>query len=176
MIIIGATNELWIVMGIGIAFVAVGFYGAPVAWSVYGSARPVRRVVHAVTVEHLYTVQEIAAQLSLNEKDVRAHLDKCFNKNFLVGYKREGDNIVLNENIAADKREHFYECPYCGAKFTYTADSARCPYCGSPVKKLCNSTNFDMLRRCLRAAPQHCFIAKFIRQELRLFSQMSKRQ
>ena len=88
MIIIGATNELWIVMGIGIAFVAVGFYGAPVAWSVYGSARPVRRVVHAVTVEHLYTVQEIAAQLSLNEKDVRAHLDKCFNKNFLVGYKR----------------------------------------------------------------------------------------
>ena len=135
MIIIGATNELWIVMGIGIAFVAVGFYGAPVAWSVYGSARPVRRVVHAVTVEHLYTVQEIAAQLSLNEKDVRAHLDKCFNKNFLVGYKREGDNIVLNENIAADKREHFYECPYCGAKFTYTADSARCPYCGSPVKK-----------------------------------------
>lgn len=62
MIIIGATNELWIVMGIGIAFVAVGFYGAPVAWSVYGSARPVRRVVHAVnypstkrTCEHIWT-------------------------------------------------------------------------------------------------------------------------
>ena len=135
MIPIGAVNEIWAVMGVGIAFVAVGFYGTPIAWSVYGSARPLKRIVAAVTEEHLYTVQEIAAQLSMNEKNVRAHLDKCFNKGFLKGYKRDGDSIVLNENIAADKREKFYECPYCGAKFTYTGDNARCPYCGSPVKR-----------------------------------------
>lgn len=135
MIPIGATTELWAVMGVGIGLAAAGFYATPVIWSVYGSARPLKRIVYAVTEENLYTVQEIAAQLSLSEKNVRAYLDKCFNKGFLKGYKREGDNIVLNENVAAAKREHFYECPYCGAKFTYTIDNARCPYCGSPVNK-----------------------------------------
>ena len=132
-LIVGAVNEIWPLMGVGIACTAVGFYAMPVAWSIYASARPVKRVVYAVTEEHLYTVHEIALQLSMDERNVRAHLDKCFNKGFLIGYKREGDNIVLNENVAAGKKEMFAECPYCGAKFTYTRDNARCPYCGSPV-------------------------------------------
>ena len=134
-IILGATNEIWPLMGAGIGCTVVGFYAMPLAWISYGSARTLSRVVFAITDEHLYSVQEISAQLSMNEKDVRANIDKGFNKGFLKGYKREGDNIVLNENVAAGKREHFYECPYCGAKFTYTADNARCPYCGSPVNK-----------------------------------------
>ena len=135
MIIVGATKSIPAVLGIGIAFTAVGFYGTPLAWTMYGSSRVLARIVYAVTEEHLYTVQEIAAQLSLSEKEVRAHLDKCFNKNFLPGYKRNGDTILLNENIAAANKEMSAECPYCGAKFTYTAQNARCPYCNSPVKK-----------------------------------------
>ncbi len=135
MIILGATNGLYAVMGVGIGFTAIGFYGAPIAWSMYGNSHGLKRIVHAVTVENLYTVREIAAQLSMKESDVRAKLTTCFSKNFLAGYKRKGDNIVLNENVAAAGREMFAECPYCGAKFTYTADKARCPYCNSPVKR-----------------------------------------
>ena len=133
MLILGAVNELWALMGIGIAFTAVGFYGTPVAWSIYGSSRTLKRVVAAVTEEHLYTVPEIAAQLSLSEQSVRGYLTTCFNRGYLAGYKREGDGIVLNENVAAQNRQRFAECPNCGAKFTYTSADARCPYCGSPV-------------------------------------------
>lgn len=135
MIPVGATTGIYAVMGVGIALTAAGFYATPIIWTIYGSNVGLKRIVHAVTEEHLYSVREIAAQLSLNEKNVRDQLTKCFNKNFLPGYKRDGDNIVLNENIAAGKKESFYECPYCGAKFTYTKDNARCPYCGSPVQQ-----------------------------------------
>ena len=135
MIILGANGRIWAIMWVGIAFTAIGFYGTPIAWSVYGSAHTLKRIVYAVTHEHLYTVHEIAAQLSMRESNVRSQLDRCFAKNFLEGYKREGDAIVLNENVAAGKKQMFAECPYCGAKFTYTADDARCPYCRSPVRK-----------------------------------------
>lgn len=133
MIVLGATNEIYAVMGVGIAFTALGFYGTPVAWSLYGANLPLKRVVRAVLVENLYTVQEISSQLSMGEQNVRAFLDKAFNKGFLDGYKRMGDVITLNENMPANKRERTAECPNCGAKFTYTADNARCPYCNSPV-------------------------------------------
>ncbi len=133
MIILGATNQIYAVMGIGIAFTALGFYCTPVAWSIYGANMPMKRVVRAIVAENLYTVQEISSQLSMSEQHVREFLDKAFNKGFLEGYKRSGDVITLNENMPASKRERTAECPNCGAKFTYTADNARCPYCNSPV-------------------------------------------
>ena len=135
MIIIGATSKIYAVMGIGIAFTAIGFYGTPIAWSIYGSNMPLKRVVSAVCEEHLYTVGEISQQLSMKESAVRGWLDKAFNKGFLKGYKREGDEILLNDNLAADKKEFVAHCPNCGATFTYTLDKARCPYCNSPVVK-----------------------------------------
>lgn len=124
------------IWAIGIAFMVCGFYGCPCAWTMaYAPTKSLSRIVSAVVEENLCTVNEIAAQLSLSEKDVRNRLDMCFRKHYLTGYKREGDSIVLNDNRAPAKRSFSAECPYCGAKFAYTADDPRCPYCGSPVQK-----------------------------------------
>ena len=131
----GGGTGWWILMAAGIVCTAVGFFGMPLAWVNYGETRGYRRIVAAVVNENLHTVQEIAVQLSLSEKEVRNRLDICFRKRLLTGYKRVGDEIVLNENRAPEKRTHAAECPYCGAKFSYTADDPRCPYCGSPVQK-----------------------------------------
>ncbi len=133
MIIVGASNQIYSVMGIGIAFTALGFYGTPTAWAIYGSNMPLKRVVYAVCEENLYTVSEIAQQLSMDENSVRGWLDKAFNRGFLKGFIRNGDMIELNDNVSAGKRERAAQCPNCGAKFTYTADNPRCPYCNSPV-------------------------------------------
>ena len=135
MIVVGAVTHVYAVMGLGIAFTAAGFYGCPIAWTVYGSNISLKRVVGAVMQENLYTVQEISAQLNIDVRQVRAHLDKAFNRGYLMGYRRSGDVISVNESIAESKRELVAECPNCGAKFTYTADNARCPYCNSPVIK-----------------------------------------
>ena len=121
---------------VGIAFLGLGFYGCPTAWAIgYSSAKQNYRLVSTVVEEHLYTVREIASQLSLSEKDVRSRLDTCFRKGYFAGYKREGDSIVPNDAVAPDARTYGAECPSCGAKFTYTAQDARCPYCGTPVRR-----------------------------------------
>ena len=39
MIVLGASNKIWAVMAIGIAFTVLGFYGCPLAWVMYGEAR-----------------------------------------------------------------------------------------------------------------------------------------
>lgn len=124
------------VWAVGIAFMVAGFYGCPIAWAAgYGNTKGLVRVVNAVRDEHLYTVQEIAAQLGTNERQVRMKLDACFNKQYLKGFKREGDVIKANFNADILNRTLSAECVNCGAKFSYNASdhAPRCPYCGSPV-------------------------------------------
>ncbi|HIU91432.1 MAG TPA: hypothetical protein IAC72_05440 [Candidatus Fimimonas merdipullorum] len=131
----GGGTGWWILMAAGIVCTAVGFFGMPLAWVNYGETRGYRRIVAAVVNENLHTVQEIAVQLSLSEKEVRNKLDVCFQKGYFVGIKRNGDSLILNENRPMGKKEYSTQCPNCGAKFIYTADNAVCPYCGSPVQK-----------------------------------------
>ncbi|MDD6995715.1 MAG: hypothetical protein SPH68_04190 [Candidatus Borkfalkiaceae bacterium] len=136
MIIFGAVRSAWALMAAGIAFAAAGFYGTPIVWINYGDKVAQRRVVYAVTKEHLLTVQDVAAQLSKTEKDVRNLLSVCFNKGYLSGYVRQGDNIALNEAKAPEERKHAAECRFCGAKFAYTGDVAICPYCGAADERI----------------------------------------
>ena len=97
-IVLGASNEIWVVMAIGIAFTAAGFYGMPIAWVGYGNTKTLERLVSAVVNENLHTVNELASQFSLSEKEVRDKLDVCFKKGYFVGIKRDGDTLILNEN------------------------------------------------------------------------------
>lgn len=124
------------VWAIGIALLVVGFYGTPIGWTAaYAPKKTLYRVVSAVMEEHLHTVQEIAVQLSLSEKDVRNRLDQCFQKQYLPGIKRNGDTLILNENTALGQEEHYAECTACGARFLYTKEQKACPYCGTPIRK-----------------------------------------
>ena len=134
MIIFGAINSIWALMGIGIAFGVAGFYGTPIVWVNYGNKVAQKRVVHAVKYERLRTVQSVASQLSKTEKEVRDILDVCFHKGYFAGYVRQGDVIALNEAKAPEERKHAAECRYCGAKFAYSGDVAFCPYCGAANK------------------------------------------
>ena len=133
---VGFAIEQPAVWGIGIGMIAIGFYGTPIGWTAaYAPKKTLYRIVSAVMEEHLYTVQEIAVQLSLSEKDVRNRLDQCFQKRYLPGIKRNGDTLILNENTELGKEELYAECTACGARFLYTKDEKVCPYCGTPVKK-----------------------------------------
>ena len=124
------------VWGVGIGLIVVGFYGTPIGWTiVYAPKKALQRIVSAVMEEHLHTVNEIAVQLSMSEKDVRNKLDLCFQKQYLPGIKRDGDTLILNENRELGKQELYAECTACGARFLYTKDSKTCPYCGTPIKK-----------------------------------------
>lgn len=117
---------------IGIACVVAGFYGAPIAWTRLVTVNQELTLVKAVTEENLYTVADIAQRLSVNGKTASATLNNCIRKGYLVGYIREGDSLVLNENRTLAPTAYTIDCPRCGAQITLTKnDSPRCPYCGS---------------------------------------------
>ena len=105
-IVLGASNEIWVVMAIGIAFTAAGFYGMPIAWVGYGNTKTLERLVSAVVNENLHTVNELASQFSLSEKEVRDKLDVCFKKGYFVGIKRDGDTLILNENDPLGQKQY----------------------------------------------------------------------
>lgn len=134
-IVFGTIYKWWILMAVGIVCTVCGFYGCPIAWTGYGEIRSLSRMVFAIAEEHIYTVNELSQQLSLSEKEVRNRLDKCIKKRYLLGYRKEGDKIILNEGTALDKKQFAYKCPNCGASFFYTRENPCCPYCKSPVKQ-----------------------------------------
>lgn len=121
------------VWAIGIAGLAVGFYGCPIGWVAYGNKRTYLRLVSAIEDEHLYTVRDLASQLGLSEKEVRNQIDDLFKKRYILGYRRTGDGIELNENKALADRESTRSCPSCGAKVTFKGTETLCPYCGTRI-------------------------------------------
>lgn len=132
-IVLGAVYGITAVFAIGIVCTVLGFYGIPVSWSIYSNKRGLMRLVSAIVEENIYNVNELAEHLTLSYGEVKSRLSLCFARKYLAGYRREGDNIVLNEGVALGKKQYGAECPNCGAKFTYTAGNARCPYCNTPV-------------------------------------------
>lgn len=132
-IVLGAVYRITALLCIGIVCTVCGFYGTPVAWTGYANRRGLARIVAAVVEEQLYQVPELAAQLSLSEKEVRGRLTVCFQRRYLQGFRRDGDIIVRNEGVVSERQEYAAECPSCGAKFMYTADRAYCPYCLTPA-------------------------------------------
>ncbi len=130
MIPLGAVHNT-VVMVFGIAFVGGGFYGMPLLWVSYGHTVTLRRVVYAIKKEYLYSVGEIAAQLSKTPKEVNELVAECFRKEYMTGYIRQGDKILRNDGTPIEERVTAVSCPHCGAKFSYTGISGKCPYCGS---------------------------------------------
>ena len=136
-IVLGATNMgdnkgFVALLVFGIVGTVLGFYGSPLMWTRLATVNQELTVVQAVTQEHLYTVADLAQRLSVNGKTASATLNNCIRKGYLVGYIREGDRLVLNENRALGPTQYTLVCSHCGATVELTkGDTARCPYCGS---------------------------------------------
>ncbi len=127
---VGGVKQIWALLGIGIACIVAGFYGAPIAWTRFSEINTLRRIVFAIENEHCYSIAELSKQLSKSEKNIKRQLDVCFDKCYLVGYIRTENGVELNKKVAYADRENAANCKYCGASFTYKGDVAICPYCG----------------------------------------------
>ena len=130
-LIVGATNSNYAVMGIGIAMVVIGFYGTPMMWVSYGNKRSLKNVVDAVMEDHLTTVGEIASQLQMRERPVRDLITNALRKKYITGFIYDGNTLVPNEKQAPKKKMSQNRCPNCGGVMEKTDTGWICPYCGS---------------------------------------------
>ena len=101
--------------------------------------------MQAVTQEHLYTVADLAQRLSVNGKTASATLNNCIRKGYLVGYIREGDRLVLNENRALGPTQYTLVCSHCGATVELTkGDTAPTPTStDTPTHLNCTNHHFN---------------------------------
>lgn len=130
--ILGATNSLWIIMAIGIAFIVFGFYGAPLLWVSYGNIRTLKRVVDAVNEENLNTNEEIAKQLQINVRQVKIYITQAIKKKYLTGFLYDGTTLTANNKEPSKRKVLENKCPNCGATMQKNNDNEWiCQYCGS---------------------------------------------
>ena len=116
----------------GILGTVLGFYGTPLLGTRLATVTQELPVVRAAPREHLYPVADLAQRLSVTGKTASDPLNNCTRKGSLVGFIREGDRLVLNENRALGPTQYSVVCAHCGATAELTkGDTARCPYCGS---------------------------------------------
>lgn len=134
MIIWGAMNNM-AVMGIGIAFVVFGFYGMPLLWIAYGNLRSLKRVVDAVLEENLTKNSEIASQLQIRERDVKAKIDRAIQKKYITGFIYNGSELVPNERQKQTPKIVENRCKNCGGTLEEFEKEWRCSYCGSRFSK-----------------------------------------
>lgn len=134
-LIVGATNSNYAIMGIGIAMVVIGFYGAPMMWVSYGNKRSLKNVVDAVMEDHLTTVGEIASQLQMRERPVRDLITNALRKKYITGYIFNGSTLTPNQKEAPKKKISSNRCPNCGGTLTEQTNGYTCEYCGSHFKK-----------------------------------------
>lgn len=134
-VIVLFAGKNWLLMSIGIVFVVFGFYGSPILWLSYSGKRKTKRVVESIVEENLMTNNEIAKQLSMNEKDVKDEIYKAINRKFLVGYIYDGEKIILNDKQKPMQKLHIKKCINCGGKLEQDGENWRCPYCDMKFSK-----------------------------------------
>lgn len=131
MIVLGATNKIWAVMAIGIAFTALGFYGCPLGWVMYGEAKFRAALVSAIEYEGRVTVDGLAAQFGKHRNKIIADIRKLIEKRYLAGYAFDGETLVYAEKKERPKeRIYVGKCPSCNAIMEYADGKVFCPYCG----------------------------------------------
>lgn len=131
MIVLGASNKLWILMAAGIVFTVLGFYGCPIAWVMYAEARFRVALVSAVEYEGSVTVDGLVAQFGKPRQKIVADIRKLMEKRFLSGYVFDGETLSFAERKERKKeRIEIGKCPSCNAVMVYEDGKVHCPYCG----------------------------------------------
>ena len=96
MIVYGAYKRMGVVLGFGIAFTVLGFYGCPFAWIHYSSKTRWRAILRLIEQENFYSSEQIAAHLSLKETDVVRDINDLILYGFLKGYVFKDGVLRLN--------------------------------------------------------------------------------
>lgn len=131
MIVFGASGKMWVLMSIGIAFTALGFYGAPIAWVMYGETKFRASLVGAIEYEGRVTVDGLASQFGKPRQKIVADIRKLIEKRYLTGYVFDGETLVYAQKKERPKeRIYVGKCPSCNAIMEYADGRVSCPYCG----------------------------------------------
>ncbi len=128
-IVFGAINKIVVLLILGIALVAAGFYVMPILWVKYGERRQHRTILYMVLHDHIYTVQDLATQMGWEDEKMRQTVKSLIASRYLVGYLFNDDVLELNTNKQQTRSAKTRKCPNCGGPMEFDGVKFVCDYC-----------------------------------------------
>lgn len=140
--VIFAIKLRFVLMGFSIAFVVAGFYGSPIAFIAYATARVSENLVYSVTHDKILSVKTLCEIYGISEKIMKKNLRNLIANRYLPNYLLNGDKLSLNtvivetEDVAKEEKtknelQKSVKCPFCGAVLVVKGESGKCPFCGN---------------------------------------------
>ena len=118
------------ILATGIVLAVLGFYGTPMLWISYANTKSLKTTLRLITNEHIYTVQDLASQLSVDKKQVELSINTLITKGFLTGFLFHDGILELNTNKKQTGTAKTTKCPNCGGIMTFDGIHYICDYCG----------------------------------------------
>lgn len=127
-IVLGAVYGIGVLLGISIACVVLGFYGAPVAFVKFDALRNKYRIAEAITEEQIDSVDELSSHFGIKQKFVQNTIREMISAGMLKGYVFDGQTLSIREK--QNKNASVVgKCPQCGANMIVVDNTVKCEYC-----------------------------------------------
>ena len=123
--VLGATHELYAVMGVGIGVLAVCFYATPVLWLMYGAAVTDCRIVAAIRHDGLRSTEQLGNLFGSSSDAMQKKVDALIRKGHLAYAEFYGE-----QQAPPVPEQERMQCPNCGAPLMRTDKGRVCDYCG----------------------------------------------
>ncbi len=132
-IIFGAIKGLTFLLVAGIIMTVLGFYGTPIIWVNYAEQKKLRVVLRLIVNENIFSVEELSAQLLMNQKNVTSYINSLIVKGYLTGFLFKDGVLKPNTNkkqAQAPKVKRKMKCEQCGGVMVFDGAQFVCEYCG----------------------------------------------
>ncbi len=129
--ILGAVNGMWVLMALGIACIAAGFYGTPLMWVRYGNMRRRSAYLAAICEDGITDIDELAETFRASIQTARDNVNYLITNRYLTGYAVKNDKL---ENTTERKKRILKKCAYCG--MTADKDTVKCPNCNAVMTEI----------------------------------------
>lgn len=125
MIVLGAVNEIALVMILGIIFTVFGFYGSPFAWLRWFQLKSYYNIYHAITYDGITKVIDLISIFGMSMKQINTAITWLTSNRFLSGFFFDGNELKRIEPAVSQSKTR--KCPNCGAGVIGDV----CEHCGS---------------------------------------------
>ena len=134
-------------MGIvGIILIVLGFYGAPIAWILFGQLKYYVRLREQIVGEGIKSVKMLAEVHNKKPELMANDVKTMVQKGYLEGYLVLDNERIIDKSAIKNKDYEIMEaeragtlnlvhCPFCNAKFELINYVGVCPYCNSKITK-----------------------------------------
>ena len=123
--VLGAINELVLVMVLGLVFLVVSFFALPFTWIAFASLVTKSKIVQKITKEKITDINTLASIFNKQPQEVENVINDLIAKGYL-------DYTLLYDKVEEKPlTERKAKCPNCGAVLINKKDKLICEYCNS---------------------------------------------